>query len=95
MSNLQILCWRVVLLCFACSVFFPAEGYCAGDRLSVLFVLAGDSTVTDESGWGAGFRELLTEQASCTNLARSGRSSRSFRTEGWWGKVPWKVASIS
>lgn len=86
MSNLQILCWRVVLLCFACSVCFPAEGYCAGGRLSVLFVLAGDSTVTDESGWGAGFRDLLTEQASCTNLARSGRSSRSFRTEGWWDR---------
>lgn len=45
-------------------------------------VLAGDSTVTDESGWGAGFKTFF----DCTNLAKGGRSSRSFRTEGWWDK---------
>ncbi len=51
-----------------------------------LFVLAGDSTVTDDSGWGIGFAELMTEQARCTNMAKSGRSSLSYRTEGWWQK---------
>ncbi len=45
-------------------------------------VLAGDSTVTDESGWGAGFNTIF----ECTNLAKGGRSSRSYRTEGWWDK---------
>ncbi len=49
-------------------------------------VLAGDSTVTDASGWGAGFSSLLTNGAKCVNLAVSGRSSRNFRTEGWWQK---------
>lgn len=49
-------------------------------------LLAGDSTVTDDSGWGKGFAELLTHTAQCTNLAKSGRSSRSYRTEGWWKK---------
>jgi lysophospholipase L1-like esterase len=43
-------------------------------------VLAGDSTVTDASGWGAGFKAVL----ECTNIANGGRSSRSFRSEGWW-----------
>lgn len=47
-------------------------------------VLAGDSTVTDESGWGKGFAELLSARAKCINLAKGGRSSRSYRTEGWW-----------
>ena len=45
-------------------------------------VLAGDSTVTDDSGWGAGFHSVF----DCTNLAKGGRSSRSYRTEGWWDK---------
>lgn len=49
-------------------------------------VLAGDSTVTDEAGWGKGFAELLNEKGECVNLAKSGRSSRSYRTEGWWQK---------
>jgi lysophospholipase L1-like esterase len=50
------------------------------------FVLAGDSTVTEDSGWGIGFASLLSERAYCTNLAKGGRSSRSFRDEGWWQK---------
>ncbi len=49
-------------------------------------VLAGDSTVTDDAGWGRGFAELLNENAECINLAKGGRSSRSYRTEGWWQK---------
>jgi len=49
-------------------------------------VLAGDSTVTDDAGWGKGFAELLTDKAECINLAKGGRSSRSYRTEGWWQK---------
>jgi lysophospholipase L1-like esterase len=50
------------------------------------FVLAGDSTVTEDSGWGIGFASLLSDRAYCTNLAKGGRSSRSFRDEGWWQK---------
>ncbi len=51
-----------------------------------LFVLAGDSTVTDHAGWGIGFAELLTDQAQCTNMAKGGSSSRSYRTAGLWDK---------
>lgn len=53
---------------------------------SKLFVLAGDSTVTDDAGWGIGFAELLSDQAKCVNMAKGGRSSRSYRDEGWWQK---------
>ncbi|MEO2011671.1 MAG: DUF6807 family protein [Pirellulaceae bacterium] len=49
-------------------------------------VLAGDSTVTDHAGWGGGFAELLKDDVHCVNMAKSGRSSRSFRSEGWWQK---------
>lgn len=51
-------------------------------------VLAGDSTVTDNGGWGRGFANRLTgDGASCINLARADRSSKSFRDEGEWDKV--------
>ncbi len=49
--------------------------------------LAGDSTVTEGSGWGIGFREQCRAQVEALNLARNGRSSRSFIAEGHWQKV--------
>lgn len=50
-------------------------------------VLAGDSTVTDDAGWGAGFAALLRPGMTVVNLARGGRSSRSFLDEGRWQQV--------
>ena len=50
-------------------------------------VLAGDSTVTDGEGWGTGFRARLTPGAECVNCARGGRSSKSYRTEGFWDEA--------
>jgi pectinesterase len=47
-------------------------------------VLVGDSTVTDESGWGYGFKRLLLPEVDCVNVAAGGRSSKSFRDEKRW-----------
>ena len=47
-------------------------------------VLVGDSTVTEGSGWGHGFRQLLAPEMRVTNTAQNGRSSKSFRDEGHW-----------
>ena len=47
-------------------------------------VLVGDSTVTDGSGWGRGFRQLVAPEVRVTNTAQNGRSSKSFRDEGHW-----------
>ena len=54
---------------------------------SVKIVLVGDSTVTDDAGWGAGFKTLLGADVNCVNLAKGGRSSKSYRNEGWWDKA--------
>ncbi len=56
-------------------------------RTKVRIALAGDSTVTDQSGWGLGFTARLGPDAECLNLARSGRSSRSYVSEGHWKKL--------
>ncbi len=46
-------------------------------------VLVGDSTVTDDSGWGLGFKQML-ESVTVINTAANGRSSKSFIDEGRW-----------
>lgn len=50
----------------------------------VRIILVGDSTVTDDKGWGPGFESFLTDRAECINVARGGRSSKSFIKEGLW-----------
>ena len=48
-------------------------------------ILIGDSTVAVQGGWGSSFcAEHVTSFAACVNLARGGRSSGSYITEGSW-----------
>ena len=56
-------------------------------RRDVTIVLAGDSTVTDKAGWGAAFADQFRSNAKVINLAMGGRSSKSFRTEGFWQRA--------
>ena len=49
--------------------------------------LVGDSTVTEGSGWGIGFRERFDAAVECLNQARNGRSSRSYLAEGHWTRA--------
>lgn len=57
------------------------------ETAKVKIVLVGDSTVTDGAGWGKGFARLLAPGVECVNLARGGRSSKSYRDEGTWRRV--------
>src|SRR5262245_21504588 len=50
----------------------------------IRIVLVGDSTVTDNAGWGLGFKRYLNDKAECRNTSRGGRSSMSFMKEGLW-----------
>jgi len=43
--------------------------------------LVGDSTVASGSGWGDALQPLLDDKATVVNLARGGRSSKSFYEE--------------
>lgn len=51
---------------------------------TIRFALAGDSTMTNDAGWGVGFNELLADDVECINMSRGGRSSGSFVKEGRW-----------
>ena len=73
-----------------CSKLLPSipaahAGLAAGQPLPpVRVVLVGDSTVNDEGGWGPGFRAWFGKDVEVVNLAKNGRSSKSFRDEGLW-----------
>jgi pectinesterase len=53
-------------------------------RAEIKIVLVGDSTVTDNAGWGLGFKQFLTNGVECINTSQGGRSSQSFMREGRW-----------
>ncbi|WP_161554744.1 pectinesterase family protein [Ereboglobus luteus] len=71
----------IVAASLACAVLFAGK---VANNPKIRIVLVGDSTVTDNAGWGAGFAQFLTEDAVCVNTARGGRSSMSFIKEGRW-----------
>jgi lysophospholipase L1-like esterase len=52
----------------------------------IRIVLAGDSTTQVGSGWGPSFMKCLSGDVECINMARGGRSSKSFIAEGLWKK---------
>lgn len=52
---------------------------------AVKLVLVGDSTMAPASGWGSMFcARHVKSSVACLNLARGGRSTRSYRQEGSW-----------
>jgi pectinesterase len=62
----------------------PARAGAAATQAAIRIVLVGDSTVTDDSGWGSGFRKLVSDRVEVINTAANGRSSKSFIDEGRW-----------
>lgn len=55
--------------------------------------LAGDSTVSNfpaanpKRGWGQFFAENFDRQVVIDNFAKSGRSTKTFLSQGWWQKL--------
>ncbi len=49
--------------------------------------LIGDSTQTDNAGYGRGFCANVTAAVDCVNMARGGASTKTFRTLGLWDKA--------
>ena len=68
----------------ACDHLSGAADASASASHKIKIILVGDSTVTDNAGWGLGFKQFLTDGAECINTSQGGRSSESFRREGRW-----------
>ena len=69
---------------FKCLLLAAAVVASAQERPPVKIVLVGDSTVNNEGGWGPGFRARFGPEVEVVNLAKNGRSTKSFRDEGSW-----------
>jgi pectinesterase len=68
-------------------VFLGLAIFARAEEPKILVYLVGDSTVQSGSGWGDAFKPLLKAGVECVNLGKGGRSSKSYRAEGWWDKV--------
>ena len=49
--------------------------------------LIGDSTQTDNAGYGRGFCANLTAKVDCLNMAKGGASTRTYREQGLWERA--------
>lgn len=66
-----------------------AAGLAAADTANpprkIKIILIGDSTMTDNAGWGLGFKQFLDPaRTELVNASRGGRSSMSYMKEGSW-----------
>ena len=48
--------------------------------------LIGDSTQTNNAGYGRGFCANFMPQVDCVNMAKGGASTRTFREQGLWDR---------
>ena len=71
---------KILLLCLAAPLALA-------QTTPIRIILVGDSTMAVKSGYGPGFCSLVTEQVTCIDLAKGGRSSGSYRAEGSWTVV--------
>ena len=76
----RLFCTSLICSAFSCASLCAAEP----PLKEVRIVLVGDSTVTDNSGWGLAFAELLTPEAKCFNHAKGGAGTRSFYKGNYW-----------
>jgi unsaturated rhamnogalacturonyl hydrolase len=78
--------WRVDAVTPGGIVAGPIWSFRADPR-TMRIALVGDSTMTEKSGWGRGFKGCVEESAAVLNFARGGRSSKSYTAEGHWAEV--------
>jgi pectinesterase len=82
MATLSNVKFRFILFFLACA----SGGFSAPAKIRI--ALVGDSTVTDQAGWGLGFQQFVDpSQAEVFNTAQGGRSSMSFMKEGRWDRA--------
>jgi lysophospholipase L1-like esterase len=85
-KHFSLFLWSLAV-CFGVSASAqdPAKTTKPSQKLRI--VLVGDSTVTDDAGWGKGFKKFLNDDVLCINASRDGESSKSYRDKGFWAPV--------
>jgi len=80
---------RILMLCSAAWVclFASAPGMLADSLPAIRIILVGDSTMAVGSGYGPGFCAAVIPEVTCLDMAKGGRSTKSYRKEGSWAEV--------
>ena len=67
--------------------FDPATAAQRAAGTKVRVDLIGDSTQTNNAGYGRGFCANLTAEVDCVDMAKGGASTRTFREQGLWDRA--------
>jgi lysophospholipase L1-like esterase len=67
-------------------VFDAATAAMRAPGTTVRIDLIGDSTQTNNAGYGGGFCANLTAKVDCVNMAKGGASTKTFREQGLWDR---------
>ena len=81
-SSLHVL--KLPIKKYAIAMTFLLSGVAHAQTLNSRLILIGDSTMAPNNGYGEVLCQSILNQAECWNLAKNGRSSKSFREEGLW-----------
>ena len=78
---------KIVLLMGVLFAQLTGQTVQAAETKPIRVILVGDSTMNTKTGYGDALCALFEPDVKCINLARGGRSSKSFRAEGLWENV--------
>jgi len=78
---------------YAMALAFLLSGVAHAQQLNNRLILVGDSTMAPNNGYGEVLCNALSDSHECWNLAKNGRSSKSFREEGLWQDALQKLRS--
>jgi lysophospholipase L1-like esterase len=67
--------------------FDPATAAARKPGTTVRIDLIGDSTQTDNAGYGRGFCANLSPKVDCLNMAKGGASTKTYREQGLWDRA--------
>ena len=77
----------ITLLAASCLVSSGHASAQVGNSAQGLIILVGDSTMAPLNGYGDVLCRAVVPGVECLNMAKNGRSSKSFRAEGLWDDV--------
>ena len=89
----MICAFPILLACLSLLLLPPAHAMGQETNHLLRLVIIGDSTVCNyptngnQRGWGQYLQDYFTEDVRVINLAKSGRSTKTFIMEGLWQKA--------
>jgi lysophospholipase L1-like esterase len=84
--NKIVSCLVIALFAVAASISQQTASAPQSSEHRIRIALIGDSTQTDNAGYGRGFCANLVQAIDCINMAKGGASTKTFRNDGLWDK---------